>query len=176
VSFADLPDRAGTAAETAKGASQLFDTLLLTSSIAAFLLATAVGVLVLVVVAQMARGADARGLAVLMIACGLGAVGLGLVAYESGQWASAFGAYAIASPATRGAIVTATSDAMKPLATAALLVAMAIPVALVPPTGRARFAIAFVALLVGGLAVGASAVAYGQKARVEAVTTISDGT
>ena len=154
-------------AQSAIDAARLFDVLLLASSAMALLFATIVGVLLLVVVARMASNRDARSLAVLMIACGLGAVALGLVAFEAGPWSATFGAYATAAPAARGALVTATSDAMKPFATAAILVAMAIPVTLVPAANRVRIAIAAVAVLVLGLAVFTSAAAHQAKTRVE---------
>jgi hypothetical protein len=170
VSFASQPDRASAVVETAHGAAQLFDLLLLTSSVMAFLLAAIVGVLLLVVVARMASGRDARGLAFLMVACGLGAVALGLVAFESGPWSAAFNAYADAAPAARAALVTATSNAMRPFATGAILVSMAIPVTLVPATNRIRIAIAAIAIVVLGVAAFTSAAAYQAKARVESVS------
>lgn len=147
-------------ADAANRAARLFDALLLAGSTGAFLLAATVAALLLVVVSRMARGADVLGLGVLMLACGLGAVGLGLVAFESGGWSAAFASFAQASADARGAVLAATGDAMKPFATGAILVSMAIPVALVPPTGRVRIALVFVALLVGGLALGTSAAAY----------------
>jgi hypothetical protein len=102
-----------------------------------------------------------------MLACGLGAVGLGLVAFESGGWCMAFGAVATTAPSTPGALLGTTSDAMAPFATGALLVSMAIPVALVPSRGRIRLVIGLVAFLVASFAVGTSAAAYDQKTRVE---------
>jgi hypothetical protein len=161
-----LPDRTSAVAD-ASGAARLFDALLLTGSVGAFLLAAAVAILLLVIVARLGRGADAFGLSILMFACGLGAVGLGLVAFESGGWSMAFGALATAAPSARGGLLAAASDSMAPIATAALLIAMAIPVALVPARGRIRIAIGLVAFLVAGFAVGASAAAYDQKTRVE---------
>lgn len=153
--------------QSATDAARLFDTLLLASSVMALLFAATVGVLLLVVVARMTSGRDARGLAFLMIACGLAAVACGLVAYESGPWSATFDAYAAASPAARGALVAATSAAMKPFATGAILVAMAIPVTLVPAGNRIRLAIAAVAIVVLGIAVFTSATAH---ARVESVS------
>jgi hypothetical protein len=170
VSFASQPDRASAVAETAHGAAQLFDLLLLTSSVLAFVLAAIVGVLLLVVVARMANGGDARGLGFLMVACGLGAVALGLVAYESGPWSTAWSAYAAAAPEARAALVGATSDAMRPFATGAILVSMAIPVTLVPATNRVRIAIAAVAIVVLGVAAFTSVAAYQAKARVESAS------
>lgn len=133
----------------------------------ALLFAATVAVLLLVVVARMAGGRGARGLAFLMIACGLAAVACGLVAYESGPWSATFNAYATTSPAARGALVAATSAAMKPFATAAILVAMAIPVTLVPAGNRVRLAIAAVAIVVLGVTVFTSAAAH---KRVESIT------
>lgn len=153
--------------QSANDAARLFDALLLASSVLALLFAATVGILLLVVVARMASGRDARGLAFLMIACGLGAVACGLVAFESGPWSATFNAYATAAPSARGALVAATSSAMKPFATAAILVAMAIPVTLVPATNRIRLAIAAVAIIVLGVTVFTSAAAH---KRVESVT------
>lgn len=141
-------------------AARLFDALLLASSIGAFLFAAAVAGLLLGVVSRMNRGGEVLGLGVLMVACGLGAVALGLVAFESGGWSSAYASLADTSLAARGDVLASTNEAMKPFATGAILAAMAIPVALVPPTGRVRLALVLVALVVGGLALGTSAVAY----------------
>lgn len=175
-SQAAMPDQA-TIADAANRAARLFDMLLVAGSIGAFLLAATVGALLLVVVSRVTRGADVLGLAVLMLACGLGAVGLGLVAFECGGWSAAYSSFAEGSAAARAALLPATNDAMKPFATGAVLVSMAIPVALVPPTGRVRIALVFLALVVGGLALGTSAAAYQkQKDVMGPADAVSGGT
>jgi hypothetical protein len=150
-----------------------FDALLVMSSLTAFILAVAVVVLAIVAVYRMERGTDSRGFVALVVACGLGAVALGVVAYESEHWARAFAVCASAAAASCGSLVTTTNAAMRPFATAAILLAMAIPVALVPATNRARIAIGLVVLVVGGFAVGVSAAAYEGRMRVESAGVVS---
>jgi len=162
--------------KAANDAAHVFDAILVAGSIGAFLFASAVAVLLVVVVSRIAaQRTDLLGLAVLMLACGLGAVGLGLVAFESGGWSAAFATLASSPESARAAVLADTSQAMKPFATGAILVSMAIPVALVPPTGRMRIALAVVAIVVGGFALGTSATAH-EKQKAVATEKVSAGT